>query len=87
MTYPIIELSADVPEQLEQLGTKTKFWYHDSDGRRMLFKEGRPNTGENWAEKICCELCRKLGLPHAEYELAVWKDGRKGVVSPMFVPK
>lgn len=87
MTYPIITLSADVPEQLEQLGTKTKFWYHDLDGRRMLFKEGRPNTGENWAEKVCCELCRKLGIPHAEYELAVWKVVRKGVVSPTFVPK
>ena len=87
MTYPIIELSADVPEQLEQLGTKTKFWYHDSNGRRMLFKEGRPDTGENWAEKVCCELCRKLDLPHAEYELAKWKGSRKGVVSPTFVPK
>ena len=87
MSYPIIELPADAPEQLEQLGTKTKFWYHDRDGGRMLFKEGRPGTGENWAEKVCCELCRKLGIPHAEYELAVWKNNRKGVVSPTFVPE
>ena len=60
MSYPIVELPADAPEQLEQLGTKTKFWYHGRDGRRVLFKEGRPGAGENWAGKVCCELCRKI---------------------------
>lgn len=85
MTYPIIELADDAPTQLEQLGTKTKFWYRDQHGQSMLFKEGRPRTGENWAEKACCEICRLLGLPHAEYDLAVWKE-RKGVVTPSFVP-
>ena len=85
MTYPIIELAEDAPTQLEQLGTKAKFWYRNGKGRRMLFKEGRPRTGENWAEKVCCEICRLLKLPHAEYDLAVWK-GRKGVVTPTFVP-
>jgi len=86
MTYPTIELAEDAPTQLEQLGTKTKFWYRDQNGRSMLFKEGRPGTGENWAEKICCELCRLLSIPHANYDLAIWK-GRKGVVTPSFVPK
>lgn len=86
MTYPIIQLPADAPAQLEQLGSKTKFWYRDENGHRMLFKEGRPGTGENWAEKVCCEFCRLLGLPHAQYDLAVWKD-LKGVVTPTFVPK
>ncbi len=86
MTYPIIELAEDAPTQLEQLGTKAKFWYRDEKGRRMLFKEGRPRTGENWAEKVCCEICRLLELPHAEYDFAVWK-GRKGVITPTFVPK
>ncbi len=86
MTYPIIELPGDAPTQLEQLGTKTKFWYRDQVGRSMLFKEGRPGTGENWAEKVCCEVCRCLDLPHAEYDLAVWKD-KKGVVTPSMVPQ
>jgi len=51
----------------------------------VLFKEGRPNTGENWAEKVACELCGLLDLPHAYYELAIWR-GTKGVVTKSFVP-
>ncbi len=86
MTYPIIVVAEDIPAQLEQLGSKAKFWYRDESGCRVLFKEGRPGTGENWAEKVCCEICRLLDLPHAEYNLAVWRD-RKGVVTPTFVPK
>lgn len=84
--YSVIPLPDDVFDQPEQLGTKYKFWYHDESGRLCLFKEGRPNTGENWAEKVCCELCKLLGLPHADYEFATWKHYR-GVVSPSFVPK
>lgn len=83
--YPIIQVPDDAPEQLEQLGTKWKFWYREPDDVRWLFKEGRPNTGENWAEKVCCELCALLGLPHGHYDFAVWKDHR-GVVTPSFVP-
>lgn len=86
MSYPIIQLPDDAPTQLEQLGTKTKFWFRDQNGRSMLFKEGRPGTGENWAEKVCCEICQLLDIPHAAYELAVWK-GRAGVVSPIFIPE
>ncbi|MHB8252824.1 MAG: HipA domain-containing protein [Acidiferrobacter sp.] len=83
--YPIIHVPDDAPEQPEQLGTKLKFWFWDGD-RHYLFKEGRPNTGENWAEKVCCELCELLGVPHSHYEFANWKH-RRGVVSPTFVPK
>lgn len=86
MTYPIIEVPEGVSSQLEQLGTKSKFWYRDQDNNRILFKRGRPGTGENWAEKVCCEICRLLGLPHAEYDFATAGDW-KGVVSPTFVPK
>lgn len=84
--YPIIQLQDDAFDQTEQLGTKYKFWYHDESGGLCLFKEGRPNTGENWAEKVCCELCELLGIPHAHYEFAMWENC-KGVVSPSFVPK
>lgn len=84
--YPIIQVPDEAPEQMEQLGTKWKFWYWGKDKQRWLFKEGRPNTGENWAEKVCCELCVLLGIPHSHYEFAVWKDHR-GVVTPTFVPE
>lgn len=84
--YPIIHVPEGAPEQTEQLGTKQKFWFWGDDQRRWLFKEGRPNTGENWAEKVCCELCAILGIPHSHYELAEWK-GRHGVMTPTFVPE
>ena len=84
--YVIETVPDDAPDQPEQLGTKYKFWYRDVHGRRCLFKEGRPGTGENWAEKVCCELCTLLGIPHSHYELAVWKN-HKGVVTPSFVPE
>ncbi len=90
MTYPIVELAGVKPFQLEQMGTKTKFWYRDEQDQKTLFKEGRPDTGENWAEKVCCELCRLLGLPHAEYDLAVWEsptETKNGVITPSFVPE
>lgn len=86
MTYTVIEVPPDASTQLEQLGTKGKFWYRDGMKRRVLFKEGRPGTGENWAEKVCCEIARLLGLPHAEYDLALW-NGRQGVASPSIVPR
>ncbi len=88
MTYPIIEVPEGVSSQLEQLGTKSKFWYRDENDKQVMFKRGRPGTGENWAEKVCCEICRLLGLPHAEYDFASANAGNwKGVVSPTFVPK
>ena len=55
------------------MGTKPKFWYSDADDRLTLYKEGRPGSGEHWAEKICCEICKALELPHANYELAEWR--------------
>jgi hypothetical protein len=86
MPYEIVEVSLEAPSQLEQLGTKAKFWFRAADGTRTLFKEGYPDSGEHWAEKVACEVARNLGLPHAEYELATW-NGRVGVVSPTVVPK
>lgn len=84
--YGIETVPDDAPDTLEQLGTKYKFWYRDVWGRRCLFKEGRPGTGENWAEKVCCGICYLLDIPHSHYELAMWKD-HKGVVTPNFVPE
>lgn len=83
--YQVITVPDNAADLVEQLGTKPKFWFTYNE-RRCLFKEGRPGTGENWAEKVACELCELLGIPHARYDLAIWK-GRKGVVTPSFVPK
>jgi hypothetical protein len=91
-TFPVVSVPDNVFGDLEQVGTKPKFWFADPAPRQTpfkaetLFKEARPQTGEDWAEKIASELCTVLGLPHAHYELAVWQ-GRPGVISPSFVPK
>lgn len=84
MTYPIIEIPDNAPELPEQQGTKTKYWIH-LDNKHYLFKIGRENTGENWAEVVACALCELLGLPHAHYDFAVWKQ-QKGVISKNIVP-
>lgn len=85
MAYTIVQVSQETPHQLEQLGSKAKFWFHDQHGHFTLYKMGRPDTGENWAEKVCCEIARLLDLPHAEYELAQCGE-TKGVVTKSFVP-
>jgi hypothetical protein len=79
--YPIIVVPDGAAELTEQLGTKFKFWYRHPEFGRSLFKEGRPNTGENWAERLTCELALALGIPHAFYELARCGE-RWGVVTP-----
>ncbi|MDJ0554884.1 MAG: HipA domain-containing protein [Microcoleaceae cyanobacterium MO_207.B10] len=82
--FKIIEVSEDSISENEQLGTKEKYWYCE-DEINYLYKKARPNTGEAWAEKITSELCELLNLPHAHYELAIWKDNL-GTISPSFVP-
>jgi hypothetical protein len=83
--YPIIEVSKQDADIVEQLGTKPKFWSRGKDGRSYLFKESRPDVGEHWAEKVACELSELLGIPHAKYELANFQ-GIKGVICYNFVP-
>lgn len=83
--YNVIDISSYSADSFEPLGTKSKFWFHSSDGEQMLFKEGRPSTGENWCEKVAAEFCALLDMPHATYELAIWQ-GKRGVISPSFVP-
>jgi len=83
--FPIIHV--DAPEDsTEPSGSRPKFWFVDQNSVRYLFTYSRPGTGEHWSEKIACELCRLLDLPHAEYDLAIYK-GAKGIVSKSFVPE
>lgn len=82
--FPIIEVPLDASQDIEDLGTKEKFWFRHPYLGCCLFKKARLNTGEDWAEKIAAQLCKLLGLPHAEQELAIYK-GEKGTVSPSFL--
>jgi hypothetical protein len=84
MHFPINDLSDKTPELIEVRGSKTNYWFYTND-TKFLFKLARPNTGEHWAEKTACELCVLLGLPHAHYELAVWRN-QKGVLTETVVP-
>lgn len=83
--YPIISVPKGARETTEQLGTKLKFWFWDEEGQHLLFKQGRPGTGENWAEKVCCELSELIGLPHAKYDLSTW-HAQEGVATLNMVP-
>jgi hypothetical protein len=73
--------------QDETMGTKSKFWFKHSELGRCLYKHIRPNTGEDWAEKIAEQICELLGLPHARYELAQTWEGNYGTVSLNFIPQ
>ncbi len=74
--FPIRKVDQLQAEDIEYLGTKRKFWF-TSDGQRYLFKAEERGTGEDWAEKVVCELARCLGIPHVEYELAHEYDRQK----------
>ncbi len=73
-------------DEMEQLGTKEKFWFYDENDIKKLFKIGRPYTGEDWAEKVAYELGRLLKLPCAIYEFSIWND-KQGTISTSFVPE
>lgn len=84
--FPIYQVPPGSALTTEPLGTKFKFWYRDPNFGLTLFKEGRPGTGENWAERIACELAATIELPHAKYELAQYEN-RFGVVSRSLVDR
>ncbi|CAA6800885.1 MAG: Unknown protein [uncultured Sulfurovum sp.] len=82
--YRIEEITAR--DEMEQLGTKEKFWFYDENNNKKLFKIGRPGTGEDWSEKVAYELAQLLKIPCAKYELATWNK-KQGTVSTSFVPE
>jgi hypothetical protein len=86
--FPIIFVSeADYERSSDEaMGSKYKFWFQHQQFGRCLYKQGRPNSGEDWAEKVASELFEFLGLPHATYHLAETWEGKRGVVSPNFLP-
>jgi len=76
--YPVIEFHIpDFPaRQIEQLGSKPKFWFEIRGQPNIsgLFKQTRLHTGEAWAECVTAALAEHLGIPHARYELAIYRD-------------
>jgi len=83
--FPILEVPDAARDEIEQLGSKPKFWYVDDKGTSRLFKEGRNGTGENWAEKVAAELCGLLDIPRASYDFARWR-GIEGISTANIAP-
>ena len=73
--FRVFEIPAELADAQEPMGTKPKFWLRHPELGKCLFKEARRETGEDWSEKVACELAAALSLPHARYELA--KCGEK----------
>src|SRR5436190_24219951 len=85
--FPTFRVDRGAAEAMEWLGTKRKFWF-SREGSKWLFKAEERGTGDDWAEKIACELAAKLSIPHVSYELAEEFEGdaylQPGVVCPDF---
>ena len=96
MPFPILDVSDWQPAREEPLGTKPKQWLvRPSDGELWLWKESTWNTskggprfrkGDDWSERVACEIARELGIPVADVELASYEE-RPGVVSRRFVTR
>ncbi len=83
--FPVIEVPDDAAQSQEAMGSRPKFWFRHPEFEDCLFKQTRPNTGEDWSEKIAAELAQIMGIPHATYELATWQE-KPGVISRDFRP-
>lgn len=81
--YLILEVTSAMRSDVEQLGSKPKFWFK-LKGENWLFKEARENTGEDWSEKVASEIARLLGLPTHHTELAMW-EGKRGCAVKSFL--
>ena len=91
MLFDLVPLNP-VANDLEQLGTKEKFWFYYAYNNETkmprpthLFKYSRAKTGEHWSEKCAAEFCHLLHIPHATYEMAQF-DGRFGVITENMIP-
>ncbi len=69
----------------EALGTKDKFWV-EYEGEDWLFKVARPNTGEDWSEKLAAEIAYLLKISAAHVELASCLEC-SGTISRSFVDR
>jgi len=85
--YEVIRLTQEQMSQAQEelMGTRVKFWFDHPQLGHCLFKYIRPDTGEDWSEKIAFELCKLLDLPSAQYELAETANGDRGVIGVKFL--
>lgn len=81
----ILHINADQIEDIEQMGSKQKFWFL-LDGKRWLFKYPRPESGEHWAEVLAANVANLLSIPAAEVLFAEF-EGTKGSASRSFADK
>ena len=81
--YPVVVVPETSRQKDEPLGSKPKHWYQADDSTWHIFKQARP--GEDWSEKVACEVAALLGIPHADVEFASFGQVL-GVSSPSFVP-
>ena len=81
--FPIIEIPAEARSDVEQLGSKPKFWFKHQE-QDWLFKESRDTAGEDWSEKVASEVAHLMGLPTHHAELAIWQ-GRSGCAVKSFI--
>lgn len=79
----IHKISYKERRNLEQMGTKKKFWYQpEGRGNELwLYKQGRPATGEDWAEVVTCKICEQIGIPCAKYEFAHYENEKGFIIS------
>ena len=52
MPYPVVSVRSEEIVDIEEMGSKPKFWYTDAKLGRCLYKLSRPGTGEDWAERF-----------------------------------
>lgn len=87
-SFKIFDVTGATTDRPEILGTKPKFWLIPTSDMGLtitawLFKIGRPNTGENWSEKVCCEILQHIEVPCPTYHFAIHGNDR-GVISHQF---
>jgi len=84
--FNVIRVNTRIADAMEPLGTKKKFWLGPTGEKRLLFKAEERGHGEDWSEKVACELAGLLGLPHVDYDLAFDEAlDLPGVVTPNFL--
>ena len=67
--FQVIQITQEAYElsQDETMGSKSKFWFEDPTLGRCLYKYTRPQTGEDWAEKIASELSKLFAFRYLDW--------------------
>ena len=83
--YPIIQVLPEWAPQIEEMGSKPKFWYAypEQPESYWLFKYPRMDRGEHWAEKITAEAAALMEADCAKVDLAEYQ-GQRGSATKSF---